>query len=111
MSTHQQSKPRRANQSIAEESGRPSTCKSKVGCDAMDEPCTNKIAPAALFGSTLHFSSMNRFTLPSLLVQCSSPRMSAGRVTSFIGYPLRPFALVPFDPWDLLQIGWRHRQG
>src|SRR6266550_3614131 len=51
MSTHQQSKPRRANQSMTDESGRPSTCRSKVGCAAMDEPCTNKILPAALVGS------------------------------------------------------------
>src|SRR5215471_14317893 len=45
MSTHQQSKPRRANQSMTEELGRPSTCKSKVGCDAIDEPCTKSMVP------------------------------------------------------------------
>src|SRR5215472_5512293 len=84
MSTHQQSKPRRANQSIAEELGRPSTCKSKVGCDAIDEPCTKRMVPAALFGSPAHFSNMNSFTSPSLRVQCSSPRIAAARVTSFI---------------------------
>src|SRR5215470_3729477 len=84
MSRHQQSKPRRANQSITEESGRPSTCKSNVGCEAMDEPCTNRMVPAALFGSTADFSNMNSFTLPSLPVQCSWPRIAAGLVTSFM---------------------------
>src|SRR5262249_9080405 len=84
MSRHQQSKPRRANQSMTEESDRPSTCKSKVGCDAMDEPCTNRMVPAALSGSTADFSNMNSFTLPSLLVQCSWPRIATGLVTSFM---------------------------
>src|SRR6516164_6539761 len=84
MSTHQQSKPRRANQSMTEESGRPSTCKSKVGCDAMDEPCTNRMVPSALFGSTADFSNMNSFTLSSLPVQCSWPRIATGLVTSFM---------------------------
>src|SRR5215475_11331576 len=49
MSTHQQSKPRRANESMTEELGRPSTCKSKVGCDAIDEPCTKSRIAAAFF--------------------------------------------------------------
>src|SRR5262249_27977576 len=84
MSTHQQSKPRRANQSMTEESDRPSTCKSKVGCDAMDDPCTNRMVPAALPGSTADFSNMNSFTFPSLLVQCSWPRIATGLVTSFM---------------------------
>ena len=51
MSTHQVSKPRAANQSITEESGRPGTCRSKVGCDAIDEPCTNRMVPAGPDGS------------------------------------------------------------
>jgi hypothetical protein len=38
MSTHQHTKPRRANQSITDEWGRPGTVKSNVGCDAIDEP-------------------------------------------------------------------------
>src|SRR5580704_19768592 len=84
MSTHQQSKPRRANQSITEESGRPSTCRSKVGCAAMDEPWTNRIVAAADFGSPAHFSNRNSFTLPSLVVQCSSPLIATGLLISFI---------------------------
>ena len=44
MSTLQQTKPRRANQSMTDESGRPGTCRSNVGCDAIDEPCTNRTA-------------------------------------------------------------------
>ena len=69
---------------MTEESGRPSTCKSKVGCEAIDEPCTKRTVPAALFGSPPHFSNMNSFTSPSLVVQCSSPRMTAARDRSFI---------------------------
>src|SRR5580704_11826864 len=80
MSTHQQSKPRRANQSMTEESGRPSTCRSKVGCEAIDEPCTNRIVPEVCFGSPAHFSNMNNFTLPSLVVQCSSPLIAAAEI-------------------------------
>jgi hypothetical protein len=41
MSTLQHAKPRRANQSMTDESGRPGTVRSNVGCDAIDEPCTN----------------------------------------------------------------------
>ena len=69
---------------MTEESGRPSTCKSKAGCDAIDEPCTKRTVPAALFGSSPHFSNMNSFTVPSLLVQCSSSRIAAARLASFI---------------------------
>src|SRR5947207_903978 len=77
MSTHQQSKPRAANQSIAEESLRPGTCRSKVGCEAIEEPCTNRMVPAGPVGSLAYFSHMNRRTSLPLLVQCSSPRMVA----------------------------------
>src|ERR1700732_624940 len=89
MSAHQQSKPRRANQSMTEESGRPSTRRSKVGCDAIDEPCTNRMVPAVCFGSPAHFSNMNSFTLPSLVVQCSSPLIAAAEIVvmSFMVYP------------------------
>src|SRR6266436_6110041 len=71
MSTDQVSKPRAANQSMTEESGRPGTCRSKVGCDAIDEPCTNRMVPA-FSGSADRFSHRNSRTSP-LLVQCSSP--------------------------------------
>src|SRR5215471_6693716 len=80
MSTHQQSKPRAAKWSITEESGRPGTCRSKVGCDAMEEPCTNRIRPAAPVGSDAYFSNRNRRTSP-FCVQCSSPRIAAGGAT------------------------------
>src|SRR5271170_1934433 len=86
MSTHQQSKPRRANQSITEESGRPGTWRSKVGCPAMEEPWMNKIMPALWRGSPTHFSNMKSFTLPSLVAQCASPLTAPGEVlvTSFL---------------------------
>jgi hypothetical protein len=50
--------------------------------------------PAALFGSPPHFSNMNSFTLPSLLVQCSSPRIAAARVASFIVHLLEIVAFA-----------------
>src|SRR5579862_2671216 len=84
MSTHQQSKFCRAKKSITEESGRPGTCRSNVGCAAIDEPCTNRIVPAVCFGSPAHFSNMKSLA-PSLVVQCSSPLIAAaGFVISFI---------------------------
>src|SRR5580700_1706689 len=80
MSTHQQSKPRAANQSITELSGRPGTCRSKVGCDAMDEPCTNRIVPGGPDASVAYFSNRNRRVSP-FWVQCSSPRIAGEGVT------------------------------
>src|SRR5688572_4104859 len=68
---HQVSKPRSANHSIAEECGRPGTCRSKVGCEAIDEPCTNRIVPRgppAAEGLCQRKSLMSPF-----LVQCSVP--------------------------------------
>src|SRR5918998_3753908 len=56
---------------MAEESGTPGTCRSKVGCEAIDEPCTNKIVPA-FSGALVCFSHRNSRTSP-LRVQCSSP--------------------------------------
>src|SRR5487761_2205315 len=71
MSTHQQVQPRRANQSITDESGRPGTCRSNVGCDAIDEPCTNNTTGLPS-GEPTNFSHRNRRTSP-LFVQCSTP--------------------------------------
>jgi hypothetical protein len=79
---------------MTDESGRPSTFKSKVGCDAIDEPCTKRTVPAALFGSAPHFSNMKSFTLPSLLVQCSWPPMAAARDASFIVHLLEIVAIA-----------------
>src|SRR5580704_7801717 len=89
MSTHQQSKFCRAKKSITEESGRPGTCKSNVGCAAIDEPWTNRMVPAVCFGSLAHFSNMNSFA-PSLVVQCSSALIAAAVevATSFILSPV-----------------------
>src|ERR1700681_1707541 len=71
MSTLQHTKPRRANQSMTEESGLPGTVRSNVGCDAIEEPCTNKIA-GLLSGAPTNFSHRKRRTSP-LRVQCSTP--------------------------------------
>src|SRR5437773_12274702 len=72
MSTHQQSYPCFAKYSIAEESGRPGTSRSKVGCEAIDEPCTNRIMPLVFAGSPATLFHMKSLTSP-LLVQCSVP--------------------------------------
>src|SRR6266566_7241504 len=77
MSTHHVSQPRAAKKSIAEESARPGTCRSKVGCEAMDEPCTNKILPAGPEGSPACLFHRNKWTSLPLSVQCFSPRMTA----------------------------------
>src|SRR5436305_3349910 len=71
MSTDQQVKPRCANQSITDESARPGTLKSKVGCDAIDEPWTNNAAGLPSDVST-YFSQRKRRTSP-FCVQCSLP--------------------------------------
>src|SRR5665213_228401 len=75
MSTHHATKPRRANQSITDESGRPGTARSNVGCDAIDEPCTNSTAGLPS-GVPTYFSHRNRRT-PPLRVQCATPVTAA----------------------------------
>src|SRR5258708_35320498 len=57
---------------MAEEFGRHGTLRSKVGCDAMEDPWTNRIGAFALAGSTAHLFHRNSLTSP-LLVQCSAP--------------------------------------
>src|SRR5262249_51130077 len=78
MSRHQVSYPRAAKKSITEESGRPGTCRSKVGCEAMDEPCTNRIRPAGPAGSPACLFHMKSFAPSSLCAQCSVPLMRNG---------------------------------
>src|SRR5438128_35636 len=94
MSTHQQTNPRRANQSITEESARPGTDRSKVGCDAIDEPWTNKTAGLPACEPT-YFSHRNKRTSP-LLVQCSTP------VTA---------RLAVFDALSMINRSWRPSRG
>src|ERR1700681_4863102 len=97
MSTHQQSKFCRAKKSITEESGRPGTCRSNVGCAAMDEPCTNRMVPAVFAGSPEDFSNRNSLA-PSLVVQCSSPLIAAaGFVISFIMHLINESDVVGRD--------------
>src|ERR1700747_2623908 len=86
MSTHQVSKPRAAKKSIAENSLRPGTCRSNVGCDAMDEPCTNRIRPAGPEGSPLCLFQRNKRTSVPFCVQCSAPRtaVAAAETVLFI---------------------------
>src|SRR3982750_2806693 len=69
---HQVAKPRSANHSIAEECGRPGTSRSKVGCEAIDEPCTKRIVPRVV--SCGDFCQRKIRTSP-LRVQCSLPFM------------------------------------
>src|SRR3989440_1889879 len=70
---HQVSKPRLANHSITEECGRPGTCRSKVGCEAIDEPCTKRIVPLGVPAAE-GFCQRKSLTAP-LRVQCSLPCM------------------------------------
>src|SRR5256885_8873328 len=72
----QVSKPCSANHSIAEECGRPGTCRSNVGCEAIDEPCTKRRVPRR--GAVAALCQRKRRTSPSavfLVVQCSCPFM------------------------------------
>src|SRR4030088_2289983 len=71
MSTLQHTKPRRANQSMTEESGLSGTVRSNVGCDAIDEPCTKRIAGLPS-GAPANFSQSKRRTSP-LCVYCPTP--------------------------------------
>src|SRR5213593_311356 len=89
MSTHQLTNPRRANQSITEESGRPGTARSNVGCDAIDEPCTNSTAGFPS-GESTYFSHKNRRTSP-LCAQCPTPVTGAPAANAcvVIAVPLR----------------------
>src|SRR4051812_50102749 len=72
------SKPRSANHSIADECGRPGTCRSKVGCEAIEEPCTKRIvargAPAA--EGLCQRKSRTSPAAVFLVVQCSLPVMA-----------------------------------
>src|SRR5215210_3950676 len=74
---HQVSKPRSANHSITEEFGLPGTCRSKVGCEAIDEPCTKR---RVAFSAPAAEGLFQRKSLTSpLRVQCSVPFIAVGR--------------------------------
>src|SRR5215467_15568057 len=81
---------------MTDESDRPGTCRSKVGCEAMEEPCTNRMVPPVLAGSPAHLFHRNSFTSLPLLVQCSVPVM---RNCSFMATTPPSFGLdgVRFD--------------
>src|SRR6478752_6444839 len=106
---------------MAEESGRPGTWRSKVGCPANDEPCKKRTVPGGFAGSPAHFSKRNSFTPPSLVVQWSSPLIvAAGLLISFIWSRVRsgdwrnmiglddvgPFGHLGFH--ESLELGLRH---
>src|SRR6202162_3747770 len=98
MSTHQQTNPLSANKPITEESARPGTERSKVGCDAIDEPCTNNIAGLPS-GEPRYFSHRNNRTSP-LVVQCSMPVTRPAAISDVSMFLLRREAGIPH----------RHRQ-
>src|SRR6266849_7972218 len=96
---HHESKPRAPNQSITEESGRPGTCRSKVGCEAIEEPCTKSTVPCFRAPAAGGFCQRNSRTprAPPLRVQCSFPK-SAGRAadaTRFTPTPRKSRSLTP----------------
>jgi hypothetical protein len=70
------SKPRAANQSMAEESARPGTVRSKVGCEAIDEPWTKKSVPRFSTPGADFLFQRNSFTCP-FVIQCSVPPVQA----------------------------------
>jgi hypothetical protein len=124
MSTHQQTKPRCANQSITDESGRPGTERSNVGCDAIEEPWTNSTAGLAE-GEPTNFSHMKSRTSPSavgLVVQCSTPvtgakgccveviadRKRVGQRGEGGRFSVRPAAHIP-EPGDVSMVAARLR--
>src|SRR5690348_1904022 len=70
---------------MAEESERPGTKRSNVGCAAIDEPCTKKIVPRAFVpGAGLRFQRKS-FTSP-FAVQCSVPPVQLVVVPSAIAF-------------------------
>src|SRR3954453_19946869 len=79
---------------MAEEPGRPGTCRAKVGVDAIDEPCTNRMVPAGPDGSPAYFSQRNRRTSSSLFVQCSSPFTATFGETAIFIFLLLTHSLV-----------------
>src|SRR5437660_819070 len=85
---HQVSKPRAANQSITDESRRPGTFRSKVGCEAIEEPCTKSTVPRLCAPAAGSFCQRNSrtFSLP-LLIQCSFPDSAARAATCFTSTP------------------------
>src|SRR3546814_7931138 len=80
MSTHQVSCPCTAKKFIAELNGRPSTWRSKVGVEAIEEPCTKSpvhfLSPGPFEGAPTYFSQRKIFTSSPLFGQCSSPTTS-----------------------------------
>src|SRR5260370_23049834 len=94
MPTDDVSSPCGAKDSIAEEFGRHGTLRSNVGCDAMEDPWTNRVGAFALAGSTAHLFHRNSLTSP-LLVQCSAP--ASRWIVSFMDRSF--FAMVAAPPY------------
>src|SRR5471030_266090 len=57
---------------MAEESGRPGTLRSNVGCDAIEDPCTKRIVPAGVVPAAGFLFQRKSLTSP-FFVQCSVP--------------------------------------
>src|SRR6185295_1545602 len=87
---HQVSKPRSANHSITEDPGLSGTCRSKVGCEPIDEPCTNRMVPFG-FPATAGFCQRKSLTLP-LCVQCSLPCME--RILEFFAVAACAYCVI-----------------
>ncbi len=64
---------------MADESERPGTWRSNVGCEAIDEPCTNRMVPRGPGEAPAAFSHRKRRTSP-FFVQCSRPTMLGSAV-------------------------------
>ena len=86
ISAHQTSKPRRANQSMPEESIRPGTSRSNTGRAAIEEPWTNRIVPAVCGLSATRLFQSASLTSAPLFAQCSSPVTGAAVSTKVISF-------------------------
>src|SRR3546814_1350094 len=108
MSTHQVSCPCTAKKFIAELNGRPSTWRSKVGVEAIEEPCTKStvpfLSPGPFEGAPTYFSQRKSFTSSPFFVQCSSPTTSFSVACAVIYGTFLPCIrlIAPVAPPDLI---------
>src|SRR5688500_12927999 len=71
---------------------RPGTCRSNVGCEAIEEPCTKRMVPSGAGDVRAAFSHRKSRTDP-FVVQCSRPA-TAGSATIFLGSVARARACL-----------------
>src|SRR5688572_5683120 len=78
---------------------RPRTCRSNVGCEAIEEPCTKRMVPSGGGDVPAVFSHRKSRTGP-FVVQCSRP-VTAGSATIFVVISFPPsgrHVVLPLPP-------------